>query len=189
MIDIHGLTLAAQMDTHFTPLTNSKMGKENIKYYHHSQVFRYPTRTYIPSEANIEEGIKDIISSLVMKKMNEIKDVDVTYIDLMFIDSIYQKAKGDLKSHYVDLMDFSIVEVVKYTEDMKTVAAASLPGAVPGTDGKVKIGGKDVDEDEVIALYGPVLLSENPDFQLDENEDEEDVATESFIITIVSEES
>ena len=77
------------------------------------QVFRYPTRSYIPPEANIEDGIRDIISSLVVKNMKGMEVGDFTSIDLMFVDSIFNEAKEDLKAHYVELKDFSIVEFMR----------------------------------------------------------------------------
>ena len=146
-------------------------------------MFRYPTRTYISSETNIEDGIKEIISALVVRNVKEMTIGELTSIDLLFVDSIFQEAKADLKSHYVELKDFSIVEFVRYTENVQVA-----------DDGEAEVSVENVEEEEVTVEDETVVHNENPDFDVDlggENgsQDEavvgvdDDIETRSYIIT------
>ena len=154
------------------------------------QVFRYPTRTYIPSEVSIEDGIKGIISKLVINNVRGMTIGDLSSIDLMFIDSIFQEAKEDLKSHCVSLTSFKVIELVRYND---AVIA----------NGNVVENGEMIDEEAMNVAEESVVESGNPDFDFNvdasaglsvedpgaEGGDDEDVETRSFIISIIPEES
>ena len=123
------------------------------------QVFRYPSKTYIPCDTDIEDGIREIISKLLVLNFQCMSIVDLSSIDLVFLDPIYQESKEDLKAHYVNLTGFKIIEFIKNSDAVVTDEVANKVDKVES-----------------------VVHSKNPD-------DDEDVETRSYIISIIPEES
>lgn len=87
---------------------------KNKKSFYDS--FKSPFKQYQALEIGAEEGIKTILSDLIVYQMEYMTFEDVVSIDLVFIDNIFERAKKTLKEYYVQLKSINFKEVIQQSE-------------------------------------------------------------------------